>query len=80
MVFGAGGTVGSQDWMKAALLVQSVGVDPGDIRYVAYEGGGESIAALMGGQIQAFTGDAAEMKGRIGDGTMRVLAVLAHPF
>jgi putative tricarboxylic transport membrane protein len=78
LVFGAGGTVGSQDWMKAALFVQSAGVDPRAIRYVAFEGGGESIAALLGDSIQIYTGDAAEMKGRIDDGTLKILAVLSE--
>ncbi|MBE0530334.1 MAG: tripartite tricarboxylate transporter substrate binding protein [Rhodospirillales bacterium] len=76
-VVGAGGTVGSQDWMKAALFMKAAGGDAKKMRYVAFEGGGESIAALLGGHIQIYTGDAAEMKGRINDGTMRMLAVLA---
>ena len=28
VVFGAGGTVGSQDWMKAALTAKAAGLDP----------------------------------------------------
>lgn len=77
LVFGAGGSIGSQDWMKAALLVGSVGVDPRELRYVAYEGGGESKAALLGGHIDVFPGDVSEMTGELETGTMRILAVLA---
>ncbi|QYK40843.1 MAG: tripartite tricarboxylate transporter substrate binding protein [Paracoccaceae bacterium] len=77
VVFGAGGSVGSQDWMKAAILLKSEGLDPRTMRYVAFDGGGESIAALLGGSIDVYTGDVAEQAAHIGAGTMRVLAVMS---
>jgi putative tricarboxylic transport membrane protein len=77
IVFGAGGSVGSQDWMKAAILLKAVGADPRAMRYAAFDGGGESIAALLGGSIQVYTGDVAEQAAHIGAGTMRVLAVMS---
>jgi putative tricarboxylic transport membrane protein len=76
-VLGAGGGVGSQDWMKAAILMKSTGVDPKNMRYVAYEGGGEAIAALMGDHIQVYPGDIGEMKGQMEAGKLKVLAVMA---
>src|SRR3546814_5411306 len=54
IVLGAGGTVGSQDWMKAALTAKAAGVDYKKMRSVAFEGGGEAITALRGGHIQAI--------------------------
>lgn len=77
LTIGAGGSVGSQDWMKAALLVKAVGADPKAMRYVAFEGGGESIAALLGGHIDVYPGDVSEMKAHLDAGTMRILATLA---
>ena len=77
IVFGAGGSVGSQDWMKGALLLRSVGLDPRAMRYVAFDGGGASIAGLLGGSIQVYMGDVAEMAQHIEAGTMRMLAVLS---
>lgn len=77
IVLGAGGTVGSQDWMKAALLLKSVGGDPKAMRYVAFDGGGESIAALLGGSIEVYTGDVGEMVPHMEAGKMRILAVLS---
>lgn len=77
IVIGAGGTIGSQDWMKAAILVQAAGADPKAMRYVAFEGGGESFTALLGGHIQVYTGDVAEQVANIEAGQVRVLAVLA---
>jgi putative tricarboxylic transport membrane protein len=78
VVFGAGGTVGSQDWMKAALTAKAAGVNPKSMRFVAFEGGGEAMTALQGGHIHVFTGDAAETVQQIKAGSkVRILAVMA---
>jgi len=78
VVFGAGGTVGSQDWVKAALTARAAGVNPKAMRFVAFEGGGEAMTALQGGHIQVFTGDAAETVQQIKAGSkVRILAVMA---
>jgi putative tricarboxylic transport membrane protein len=76
VVIGAGGSVGSQDWMKAALLVKSVDKDPRKMRYVAYDGGGDAIAGLLGGSIEAYMGDVGEMASHL-DGSLRILAVMS---
>jgi len=76
VIFGAGGTVGSQDWMKAALTAQAAGVDYRRMRFVAFEGGGEGVTALRGGHVQAYMGDAAEAATMLDGGTpIRVLAI-----
>ncbi|VFR17298.1 Tricarboxylate transport protein TctC [plant metagenome] len=76
IVLGAGGSVGSQDWMKAALTAKAAGVDYKKMRFVAFEGGGEAITALRGGHIQAYMGDAAEAMTMLeGGAPIRVLAV-----
>ncbi|MBP6895564.1 MAG: tripartite tricarboxylate transporter substrate binding protein [Pseudacidovorax sp.] len=78
VVLGAGGTIGSQDWMKAALLARAAGVNPRQMRFVAFEGGGEAMTALQGGHIHVFTGDAAETLQQAKAGTkVRVLAVMS---
>ncbi len=77
VVLGAGGTVGSQDWMKAALIAKAAGVDPKKMRFVAFEGGGEAITALQGGHVQVYSGDASEAAQQMKAGTkIRVLAVM----
>lgn len=78
VLFGAGGSIGSQDWMKAALLARRAGVDRGALRYVAFEGGGEAMAALLAGHVQVVSGDIAEALGLIDTGRIRVLAVLSQ--
>jgi putative tricarboxylic transport membrane protein len=78
VVFGAGGTVGSQDWMKAALVAKAAGIDYKAMRFVAFEGGGEASTALQGGHIQVYSGDASEVAEKIAAGApFRVLAVMA---
>ncbi len=78
IVFGAGGTVGSQDWMKAALTAKAAGISPRDLRYVSFEGGGESLAALLGEHIDVYTGDLSELRAHLESGTVRVLAALSE--
>jgi putative tricarboxylic transport membrane protein len=78
VVFGAGGTVGSQDWMKAALTAKSAGLNPRSMRFVAFEGGGEASTALQGGHVQVYSGDASEAEQQMKAGAkIRVLAVMS---
>jgi putative tricarboxylic transport membrane protein len=77
VVFGAGGTIGSQDWMKSALIARAAGVDHRSLRFVAFEGGGEAFTALLADHVQVVPGDASEAAAQLADGKTRVLAVLA---
>ncbi|MBC8946270.1 MULTISPECIES: Bug family tripartite tricarboxylate transporter substrate binding protein [Xenorhabdus] len=77
IVFGAGASIGGQDWMKTALLAKQADVDPRKMRYVAFEGGGEAITALMGKHIQVFSGDISETLPYLTSDKLRVLAVYA---
>ncbi|MEO8022233.1 tripartite tricarboxylate transporter substrate-binding protein [Polaromonas sp.] len=78
VVFGAGGTVGSQDWVKAALIVKKSGRDHKSMRFVSFEGGGEALSALQGKHVTVFCGDIAEAMQSIQAGApVRILAVLS---
>ena len=78
VVFGAGGTVGSQDWVKAALIVKKSGRDHKSMRFVSFEGGGEALSALQGRHVTVFCGDIAEAMQAIHAGAaIRILAVLS---
>jgi putative tricarboxylic transport membrane protein len=78
VVFGAGGSIGSQDWMKAALLAKASGISHKVMRFVAFEGGGEAITALQGNHVHVLAGDAAEVAKQIDQGAqIRVIAVLS---
>ena len=79
MAFGAGGTVGSQDWVKAALLVRAAGRDHKAMRFVSFEGGGDALGALQGKHVDVFPGDAAEaLQAIAGGAAVRLLAVLSE--
>jgi putative tricarboxylic transport membrane protein len=79
VLFGGGGAVGSQDWMKAALIARAMGVNYKSLRYVAFEGGGEALTALRGGHIHVFVGDAAETVRLMASGLpVRIVAALSH--
>jgi len=76
VVLGADGSVGSQDWMKAALTARAAGVDYRTMRFVAFEGGGEILTALRGGHIQVYMSDAVEAYSMLeGGAPIRVLAI-----
>jgi putative tricarboxylic transport membrane protein len=78
VIFGGGGAVGSQDWMKSALTARALGLDFKGIRFVAFEGGGEALTALLGGHVTVFAGDVAETQQKINAGApLRIVAVLA---
>lgn len=78
VVFGVAGTKGGQDWMKAALIARSAGLRHRDLRFVAFEGGGEAFVALRGGHVQVVSGDAFEAGQSVEAGKgLHVIAVLA---
>jgi putative tricarboxylic transport membrane protein len=77
LTIGAGGTIGSQDWMKVALVARQADANPKALRFVAFEGGGEAFTALLAGHVQAVSGDVSEALQHAGDGRIRVLAVLS---
>lgn len=75
---GSGGSIGSQDWFKAAIIAKLAGINPKDMKYVAFEGGGEALTALLGGHIQIYPGDIAEFSGQLSSGKYKVLAILSE--
>jgi len=77
VLFGGSGTIGGQDWMKAALVARMAGVAPRQFRYVGFEGGGEAYTALRTGYVSVLPGETSEAVAHGRGSTLRVLAVLA---
>ncbi|WP_421682864.1 tripartite tricarboxylate transporter substrate binding protein [Stutzerimonas urumqiensis] len=77
VVFGAGATIGGQDWMQTALIAREADVDPKKLRYVAFEGGGETLTAMLGGHVQVTSSGLGEVAPQLEAGKIRVLAVLS---
>ncbi|WP_137151025.1 tripartite tricarboxylate transporter substrate binding protein [Devosia sp. FKR38] len=71
----AGGSAGGVDHIAAGLVAKAVGVDPTLINYIAYSGGGEALAAVLGGQVTVGISGAGEFAAQIESGDLRALAV-----
>ncbi|MBV1907337.1 MAG: tripartite tricarboxylate transporter TctB family protein, partial [Pseudomonadales bacterium] len=70
-----GGSAGSADHIFAALLAEKIGVAASRINYVAFTGGGEAAAALMGGQVTVGVSGFAEWGGLVEANRVRLLAI-----
>lgn len=70
----AGGSAGGADHILAGLLLQAGDVPVENLNYVPYSGGGESLAALLGGQVAAGISGVGEYSEQIEAGALRALA------
>ena len=70
-----GGSAGGSDQILAGLIAQAVGVAPRRVNYIAFSGGGESLSAVLGGQVSVGINGLAEFAPQIDAGTVRVLAI-----
>jgi putative tricarboxylic transport membrane protein len=71
----AGGSAGGTDHIVAGLLAQAGEIPIEDLNYVAFSGGGESVAALLGGQVDAGISGVGEYAEQVEAGNLRALAV-----
>ena len=70
-----GGSAGGTDHILVGLIAQAAGVDPTQINYVPFSGGGEALAAILGGQVSAGVSGVGEWIDQIESGELRALAV-----
>ena len=70
-----GGSAGGTDHILAGLIAKEVGVAPSKVNYVPFKGGGESVAAIIGGHVTAGVSGLSEYAQHIKSGKMRALAV-----
>ena len=73
-----GGSRGSTEHIAAAMIAREVGVDPAKINYVAFRGGGEATAAILGGNVTVGGSGYSEFAEYISTGKMRALAVTSE--
>ncbi|MBC8129771.1 MAG: tripartite tricarboxylate transporter substrate binding protein [Rhizobiaceae bacterium] len=71
----AGGSAGGTDHIAAGLLAKAAGADPKAINYIAFSGGGEALAAILGNQVAAGISGYGEFESQIAAGSLRLLAV-----
>jgi putative tricarboxylic transport membrane protein len=70
-----GGSAGGSDQILAGLVADAVGVPPRRINYIAFSGGGESLSAIVGGQVSVGINGLAELASQIDSGAVRVLGI-----
>jgi len=71
----AGGSAGGADHMLAALFAKAAGSDPAKVNYIAYSGGGEALAAMLGSKVTAGISGYGEFESMIKSGKLRALAL-----
>ncbi|WP_137893330.1 tripartite tricarboxylate transporter substrate-binding protein [Ramlibacter sp. 2FC] len=70
-----GGSRGSTEHIAAAMIAREVGVDAAKINYVAFRGGGEATAAILGGNVTVGGSGYSEFAEYITTGKMKGIAV-----
>jgi putative tricarboxylic transport membrane protein len=72
---GGGSSPGGPDHLAPMLIAQAAGIDPTQVNFVPYDGGGELLAAVLGGQVKFGVTGVGETKDQIEAGQIRALAV-----
>ena len=70
-----GGSAGGTDHILAGLIASAAGVDPRRVNYIAFSGGGEAVAALLGGNVTAGVSGYSEFAPHVESGRLRALAI-----
>jgi putative tricarboxylic transport membrane protein len=73
----AGGAAGGTDHILTGMIASATGVDPAHVAYVAYAGGGQALAALLGNQVTCAVSGWSELAPQIASGALRALAISA---
>lgn len=72
---GGGSSPGGPDHLATMLIAKAAGIEPKQVNYVTYAGGGELLGALLGKKVAFGVTGAGETTDQIEAGTVRVLAV-----
>jgi len=75
---GGASSAGGPDHLTPMLLAQEVGVDPTTVNYVAYDGGGELLAGLLGNKVSFGATGVGEVAEQAAAGEVRILAVTSE--
>ncbi len=72
---GGGSVPGGMDHLVAAMVFQAAGADPVTLKYVPYDAGGESMAGLLSGEVQAISTGFSEAVELAKAGEVRIIGV-----
>jgi putative tricarboxylic transport membrane protein len=71
----AGGSAGGVDHILAGQIVKAAGGDASKVNYIPFSGGGESLAAILGGKVTAGISGYGEYEGQIKAGKLRAIGI-----
>jgi putative tricarboxylic transport membrane protein len=74
---GGGSVPGGMDHLVAAIVMQAAGEDPTAFNYIGYDAGGEAMAGLLSGEIDALSTGFSEAVVLAEQGEVRILGVTA---
>lgn len=77
VTIGGGSVRGSLDHIVLALALQAAAIDPLQVRYLPYDGGGKAMLALLGGEVDMLSTGLGETVAFIDADQARALAVTA---
>jgi putative tricarboxylic transport membrane protein len=75
---GGGSSPGGPDHLLPMQLAKAVGIEPKQVNYVSYDGGGELLPALLGNKIAFGASGFGEFLDQVESGQVRVLAVTSE--
>jgi putative tricarboxylic transport membrane protein len=75
---GGASNPGGPDHLTPMLLAQEVGLKPADVNYVPYDGGGELLAGILGGDVEFAATGIGEVTESAASGEVRILAVTSE--
>ncbi|MEO0999178.1 MAG: tripartite tricarboxylate transporter substrate-binding protein [Pseudomonadota bacterium] len=75
---GGGSVPGGMDHLVAAMVMQAAGEDPIALNYIPYDAGGEAMAGLLSGEIDALSTGFSEAIALAEQGEVRILGVTSE--
>lgn len=73
-----GGALGNSDHLSVLAVAKAVGIDPADVNYIAYSGGGEVLGSLLSGTVAAGVSGYGEISDQLDAGTVRGIGITSN--
>ncbi|HYP46628.1 MAG TPA: tripartite tricarboxylate transporter substrate binding protein [Propionibacteriaceae bacterium] len=75
LAVGGGSSPGGPDHLLPMQLAKTVGVDPKQVNFISYDGGGDLLPAVLGGKVAFAASGYGEFLDQVKAGQVRVLAI-----
>ena len=75
LAVGGGSVPGGPDHLLPMQLAQAVGIEPTEVNFISYDGGGDLLPAMLGGKVAFGASGVGEFLDQVEAGEVRVLAV-----